>query len=421
MTTTHHLFRLTVVCALAGLFSGGWAQHARAEDASPAQPAAPHVVIGSGTAASCQTQDAANALSNAVAAGGEITFACGTAPVVMTVNTNATDQTVTIDGGGLVTLSGEDTRQIFLLSGSATLTLNNITLADGAGFAGAAIGITSPQARATLNHTFLISNDAGTSNGGAISNVGTLVINNSSLGANRSGNFGGAIFNNGGTVTIKNTTIINNDARQGAGIWISEGAVTLENSAIRTNRATAEGGGLHIDVGTVTITNTTFFDNQASGGGGIYMRGTALTITNATFNRNRADSGGALWNFAGTTTVKNTIFNDSLNTNSSSSSLNCDGPSVISAGRNIVSDNSCVPNPGNVNDLLGTDPKLEPFINDNGGPTRSFMLRPDSPAIDYARTCPATDQRGVKRPIGPNCDVGAVEYASLLYLPLVTR
>lgn len=416
-----YLVRLTVVCVLVGVIVGSFGQAARAEEQSPAQPAAPQVVIGSGTAASCQSQDAANALSNAVAAGGDITFACGDAPVVMTVNTNATDKTVTIDGGGRITLSGEDTRQLFLLSGSAKLTLNNITLADGAGFAGAAIGIASPQASATVNNSFLISHDSGTSNGGAISNVGTLVINNSSLGANRSGNFGGAIFNNGGTVTIKNTTIINNDAKQGAGIWLSEGTVTLENSAIRTNRATGEGGGLHIDVGTVTITNTTFFDNQASGGGGIYMRGTALTITNATFNRNRADTGGALWNFAGTTKVKNTIFNDSLNTNSSSSSLNCDGPAVISEGRNIVSDNSCVPNPGNVNDLLGTDPKLEPFINDNGGPTRTFMLLSDSPAIDYARTCPATDQRGVARPVGPNCDVGAVEYARFLYLPLVLR
>lgn len=416
-----HLFRLTVVFALVGVLTGGWGQTARAEEQSPEQPAAPQVVIGGGTAASCQSQDAANALSNAVAAGGVITFNCGDAPVVMTVNTNATDKTVTIDGDGRITLSGEDTRQLFYLSGSARLTLNNITLADGAGFAGAAIGIASPQASATLNHTFLISNDAGTSNGGAIANVGTLVINNSSLGANRSGNFGGAIFNNGGTVTIKNTTIINNDAKQGAGIWLSEGTITLENSAIRTNRATAEGGGLHIDVGTVMITNTTFFDNQASGGGGIYMRGTALTMTNATFNRNRADTGGALWNVAGTTKVKNTIFNDSLTTNSSGSSLNCDGPAVISAGRNIVSDNSCVPNPGNVNDLLGTDPRLEPFINDNGGATRSFMLLPDSPAIDYARNCPATDQRGVIRPVGPNCDVGAIEYAAFVYLPLVTR
>jgi hypothetical protein len=430
---TGHFSRLTVFCALVGLVAGLAWRPALADAQSPDwyrvrllerrshQPAAPQVVIGSGTAASCQTQDAANALSDAVAAGGNITFNCGSAPMVMNVNTNATDKTVTIDGGGLVSLSGEDTRQIFFLFGSANVTLNNISLVDGAGFAGAAISISTAQASATINHSFLTSNDASTSNGGAIFNRGTLVINHSSLGANRSGNFGGAIFNNGGTVTIKNSTIINNDAAEGAGIWHSEGTVTVENSSIRSNRATGLGGGLHIDVGTVTVVNSTIFDNKASGGGGIYMRGNSLTITNTTFNRNRADTGGALWNFAGATTVKNTIFNDSRNTADSSPSLNCDGPSVTSGGRNIVSDNSCVPNPGSVGDLLATNPKLEQFINDNSGPTRTFLLLPDSPAINYGQGCPATDQRGVARPVGGGCDVGAVEYAHFVLLPLVVR
>ncbi|MEZ4728797.1 MAG: right-handed parallel beta-helix repeat-containing protein [Caldilineaceae bacterium] len=403
--------RVVLLCALVSLMTGGWRTAL----------AAPQVVIGSGTAASCQSQDAANALSNAVAAGGEITFNCGDTPVVIPVNTNATDQTVTMDGGGLVSLSGEDTRQIFFLFGSANLTLNNINLIDGAGFAGAAISVSTAQASATINNSFLISHDSGTSNGGAIYNVGTLVINNSSIGASHSGGFGGAIFNNGGTVTVQNTTIINNEAVQGGGIWQSEGSVRIENSAIRFNRASGEGGGLHMDVGTATVVNSTFYENVAAGGGGIYMRGSTLTITNATFTHNRADTGGALWNFAGTTTVKNTIFTNSRNTNDTSSSLNCDGPAVTSAGRNIVSDNTCVPNPSGVGDLLGTDPKLEQFINDNGGPTRSFMLLPDSPAIDYARDCPVTDQRGVTRPVGANCDVGAVEYAAFIYLPLITR
>jgi len=384
------------------------------------EPDATHVVIGAGTAASCQTQAAANALSSAVAAGGEVTFSCGDTPMIMNVNTNATDKTVTIDGGGLVALSGDNVRQIFLVFGSGKLTLNNITLVDGEGFAGAGVSVSTPQASATINNAFLISNDAGTSNGGAIYNVGALAITNSTLGANRTTGFGGAIFNNGGTVTISNTTIINNEALQGGGIWHSEGTVTVANSAIRSNRASDDGGGLHIDVGTVTVVNSTFYDNSAAGGGGIYMRGNSLTITNSTFTHNRADTAGALWNFAGTTRVKNSIFNDSRTTNDSASSLNCDGPAVISDGRNIVSDMTCVPNPSGVDDLLGVDPKLEPAINDNGGPTRTFMLLPDSPAIDYARNCPATDQRGIGRPVGVDCDTGAVEFARFSYLPLVS-
>ncbi len=415
-------FRSVLICPLVFVLACmAWLATTTAAQAQESvQAAATHFVIGSGTAASCESQDAANALDQAVKQQDEITFDCGSAPVTIIVNTNVVTRSVVIDGAGLVTLSGANLRQIFLLSGSANLTLNNLTLTDGQGFGGAAIAVNSAQASATINNSFLISHDSGNNNGGAVYNVGTLTINNSTLGSNRSGSFGGAIFNNGGTVTVRNTTIINNEAQQGGGIWHSEGTVTVENSIIRFNRSTGAGGGLHIDTGTVNVTNSTFYDNRATGGGGgIYMRGNNLTITNSTFTQNRANTAGALWNFSGTTTVKNTIFNNSRLLDDSAASLNCDGPAVVSAGRNIISDNSCVPNPGNMGDLLGTDPKLEAFINDNGGPTRSFMLLADSPAIDYALDCPATDQRGIARPLGTGCDVGAIEYATFTYLPLI--
>ena len=49
---------------------------------------------------------------------------------------------------------------------------------------------------------------------------------------------------------------------------------------------------------------------------------------------------------------------------------------------------------------------------DNGGPTLTHALQAGSPAIDAAddAVCPATDQRGVDRPQGAACDVGAYEY-----------
>jgi hypothetical protein len=397
------------------------AQGSSTQQESPLDQEAALAVIGSGTAASCQSEGARNALSSAVAAGGSITFDCGPAPVVMPVDTNATDQAVIVDGGNLVSLSGEDLRQIFLVFGTGDLTLKNITLIDGSGFSGAAIGITSSQAKVSISNSFLTSNDAGSNNGGAIYNIGTLVIDNSTLGSNLTDDKGGGVFNNGGTVTITNSTLISNQAFEGGAIFHSGGSVTVENSAVRSNTATDDGGGIHIDVGTGTVINTTFYDNRAAGGGGIYMRGDSLTITNATFNRNRSDTGGALWNFLGQTRIKNTILANSRNTNDTNSSLNCDGPAAISDGRNIVSDNTCVPNPSAAEDLLSTDPKLELFLNDNGGPTRTFMLLPDSPAIDYGLGCPSTDQRGLPRPIGLACDVGAVEYGWVDFLPLVSR
>jgi hypothetical protein len=49
---------------------------------------------------------------------------------------------------------------------------------------------------------------------------------------------------------------------------------------------------------------------------------------------------------------------------------------------------------------------------DNGGPTYTHALVPGSPAIDaspHDADCPSADQRGVSRPQGAQCDIGAFE------------
>ena len=67
-------------------------------------------------------------------------------------------------------------------------------------------------------------------------------------------------------------------------------------------------------------------------------------------------------------------------------------------------------------------------ISDRGGLTGTHLLQPGSSAIDggTAIGCPPTDQRGVRRPQGQACDVGAVEMrptelVNYLYLPLISR
>jgi hypothetical protein len=385
--------------------------------------AAAAAVIGTGSAASCQTEAARNALSAAVAAGGTITFDCGSSLMTMPVNTNSTNKSVIVDGGGLVKLSGENLRQIFFVYGNGDLTLKNISLIDGANFDGAALSVSDSTARATILNSFLTSNDAGGEFGGAIFNKGTLVVEDSSIGSNSTTQFGGGIFNNNGSVTVRRSTLISNQARDGGAIFHVGGSLLIEESAIRSNTASNYGGGIHIDIGTATVVNTTFYDNRADGGGGIYMRGDGLTVTNSTFNLNRSDIGGALWNagILNHTSLKNSILANSRTTDNGSSSLNCDGLTTTSLGRNIVSDNTCVPNPSSTGDLLSTDPQLEAFLADNGGPTRNFMLLPGSPAIDYGLGCPDIDQRGIPRPIGVACDVGSVEYGWLVFLPAIVR
>ena len=55
---------------------------------------------------------------------------------------------------------------------------------------------------------------------------------------------------------------------------------------------------------------------------------------------------------------------------------------------------------------------LNTTLANNGGPTQTHALVADSPAIDASpddADCAATDQRGVRRPQGPACDIGAFE------------
>jgi hypothetical protein len=90
-------------------------------------------------------------------------------------------------------------------------------------------------------------------------------------------------------------------------------------------------------------------------------------------------------------------------------------------GYNLIGDGSC--GLAATGDITGTDPLLGP-LQDNGGYAETQALLEDSPAIDaipLAHCAVDADQRGVSRPQGPACDMGAYELAEALktYLPLV--
>ncbi|MEV6985238.1 hypothetical protein AB0M95_28800 [Sphaerisporangium sp. NPDC051017] len=107
----------------------------------------PNRVVGNGTPASCTSQ----AVVNAVAAGGIITFSCGPRPVTITMTATAKVRNarprIVLDGGGKVTLSGAGKRRILYMNtcdqaqGWTTshcddqetpqLTVQNLTFADG--------------------------------------------------------------------------------------------------------------------------------------------------------------------------------------------------------------------------------------------------------------------------------------------------
>jgi hypothetical protein len=92
------------------------------------RPVRADAVVGTGKGDSCT--DAA--LDAALAGSGKVTFNCGTSPVTITVSSQKTFAVDTsIDGGGLITISGGGVTQLFLVNSGATLTLANLTIGDG--------------------------------------------------------------------------------------------------------------------------------------------------------------------------------------------------------------------------------------------------------------------------------------------------
>jgi hypothetical protein len=378
-----------------------------------AEPDSPTATIGSGTAASCQSNAAVNAFKDAVAAGGVIDFNCGPNTVTIHVNTNIAHLPVTVNGDNRIILSGEDLRQIFYVMGTGHLTLNDIILSDGEASQGGAIYV-EQNAAVTLNRTF-INGSRATSSGGAVYNRGTVTINDSTLGSNIANVTGGGIFNNGGTVTVRRSYLISNQAASGGAVYTVNGQLTLDRSAVRSSVISNQGGGIFA-AGPMTITNSTFSNNRALQGGALFLIANA-TILNSTFNENRANTAGAIWREASSsTTIKNSIVAGSLDTNGNFPSLNCDGPPLTSLGRNVVSDGTCIPDaPG---DLRNTNPLLGIWL---GSPIRAYIPQPGSPAIDYGVGCPAIDQRGFPRPLGAACDSGSIEVGGVVYIPMVRR
>jgi uncharacterized repeat protein (TIGR01451 family) len=131
-------------------------------------------------------------------------------------------------------------------------------------------------------------------------------------------------------------------------------------------------------------------------------------VLQATIALNSAATGGGV-NNAGTATaakLSGTLL--SVNTGG-----NCAG-TIESGGSNLDSGTTCAF--GATGDQSSADPLLGPLA-DNGGPTATHALLSGSPAIDAATNsdCPATDQRGVARPVDGNgdsvaaCDIGAFE------------
>src|SRR5450759_2255420 len=118
---------------------------------------------------------------------------------------------LTIDGTGqTVTISGNNAVRVMQVGAGASLTLNNLTIANGIAAGGG--GIFNNGTATITNSTFSGNSAAGSFGAGIYTNSGTLTITNSTISGNSAtGGFGAGVYNTGGgTVTLRNTILANN-------------------------------------------------------------------------------------------------------------------------------------------------------------------------------------------------------------------
>jgi len=291
--------------------------------------------------------------------------------------------------------------------------------------------------------------------GGGIYNSGILTLENSAVTGNTA-QLGGGIYQGGpliggidysdsgilvlDDVLVQENTVESSHARadalnngEGGGLYLSGGEFAIHNSLILDNYAEKDGGGIYLTSSGV-ITHTTIARNETSGyphsfvdgrGGGIYGSGD-VEISNVTFSSNLDRLGGGAAYITGGTFH---FFYNTVAYNSSPPTGGTVGGIEIVGGRAII-ENSLIVGATCGFSARGIGGDFSEGINicasdatalilpeltlDNG--QWVHVLLPSGIAIDRIPPdeCPADDQRGMERPQGYRCDVGAYEFAAMV-------
>lgn len=248
----------------------------------------------------------------------------------------------------------------------------------------------------------------------------TISISDSTFSNNTTTGFGGVLGISSYfptlIVTIDNSTFESNTAANGGGVLSIEGGTitdidfTLSHSTFSSNTTGTIGGAIYIQDGVdVTMTNNTFWGNiSATGGGAITFRpngagDNSVAASFNTFSGNSDTSGTGTDIYQLAATSKTAVFENNI---FNSGGDECGGTLTnYTFTNNLSSDTDCG-SLGAVGGLVS--------LTSNGGGVQTAALVSGSNAINASIAgtlgCPATDARGVTRPFGSSCDLGAFEY-----------
>ncbi len=379
-----------------------------------------------------------------------------------------------------VTFSSNSGRGMY--NGNSGPTLTNVTFSNNSGG-----GMVNYGSSPTLTNVIFSGNTASFWGGGMLNFYSSPTLTNVTFSGNSASSYGGGMYNDNSSPVLTNVTFSGNSGHgmfngynsnpaltevtfsnnSGSGMYNwSNSSPILTNVTFSGNSALL-GGGMFNYESSPTLTNVTFSGNSAffisdlggGTGGGMYnWSNSSPTLTNVTFSGNSALYGGGMSNYYSSPVLTNVTFSGNsafiisdlgtdyggkgggmYNGYNSSPQIRDSilwGDSVSVAGVEIYNDTSSpsladsvvaggCPSGATCANILTTDPQLVPLGN-NGGFTQTIALGMGSSAIDTGNdaTCASTDQRGVTRPQGAHCDMGAYEwvnYTHQIYLPLVFR
>jgi hypothetical protein len=317
-----------------------------------------------------------------------------------------------------VTIQGAGANQTFLVGTTGTTTFEaagGMISASGLNISHSAIGFTNvgvtvqPGVALNLSDSIIHDNNSTTGAGATVAGVLNLsrssVVSNTATATSLAG--GGIQVTSGGNLNATDSTISGNEATgatggQGGGLAVTgiTSSVSLTNVTISGNSTKTFGGGFEVADGSVNMNDVTIAGNGADAdgdgtgdGGGIYIKTAAAVNVRNSIIASNTDAGGQAPD-CGTELASHHLTRRGYVLLRDQTGCNLGGTGDDPTGY-----------------MTGVDPLLAGLA-DNGGPTQTMALPTGSPALDVTPVVACgvvTDQRGVSRPQGSGCDLGAFE------------